>query len=165
MRMVLPAAIAVLAWWPGSALAGADGGAASPCSSVTDCLAAAPLAWMTGLILGVLLASVGIYIFQQVLKGSRNSLAGQIKRREWPVLISRRDGHVLAANSAMTEISARAATVHECIGPVLGVTAPEIYRMSRQCLRDGLTLGMFYRVTDEKPVALTVQQSDRKSVV
>ncbi|MEM1300365.1 MAG: ATP-binding protein [Pseudomonadota bacterium] len=77
--------------------------------------------------------------------------------RDWPALLSAHDGRVLNSNAALDTVSPTEGRVVERLGPLLGITATEIYRLSRMALQDGLALNAYRTEADGEPVVLTVQ--------
>lgn len=80
--------------------------------------------------------------------------------RGWPALISAQNGRVLGANRSLRGLADEGLRVLDRLGPLLGVTGAEIYRLARMAVQDGLALHACRMSVDDQPVVLTVQIAD-----
>ncbi|MEM0990737.1 MAG: ATP-binding protein [Pseudomonadota bacterium] len=85
--------------------------------------------------------------------------------RDWPAAASRQDGRVIAANAAWRYLGGAQRTVIGTLGPAIGVTPAEVYRMSRVCLQDGFAVDAARQSSDTETVALSVQISGADTLI
>ena len=116
--------------------------------------------WSLLPLLYVAAGTVAVTLVALRLKARWNS--GQVEGslvsgREWPALMSARDGLVLEANPPMQSLSVQGSRIDVRLGDALGLTAAEIYRMSRVALKDGIALNACRLPGSDHPVVLTVQ--------
>ena len=143
------AAWATIGLWPDPVWASLG----APCTSAIGC--AIPV---TPILLGFLgLAALGVGLYLRFRRECTSDVHRYIQGRSWPAIVTRRDGRVLAINEPMAELAGSGETLLERLEPVIGITAPEIYRMSRLGQRDGLALELFTALDSAEPMALGVQ--------
>ena len=143
------AALAAGGLWPGVAWT-AD---AVPCGLPVGCSVPA-LSWVLGL---VGLAALAFVTCRKVHGRPGEGHAQLVQDRSWPAVVTRKDGRVLAVNDAMNELAGSGDTLLDRLAPTIGITAPEIYRMSRLGQRDGLAVELFKPAEDAEPMALCAQ--------
>ena len=149
-----------LAWllaglWPVASVASDGGACAAGCG-----LSTFPL-WLA-LAGSALLVAAFFLARRRLHPGTHLAL---IEDRSWPAIVTRRDGKVLAVNDPMMALSASGETLLDRLEPVVGITAPEIYRMSRLGIRDGLAVELFKTADGTEPAAICVQSAETDRLV
>ncbi|MEM7743669.1 MAG: ATP-binding protein [Pseudomonadota bacterium] len=92
-----------------------------------------------GLLAGSAICALAFLIYR-LSRHPAGKLERLIARRPWPIAIGALDGRILASNSAWREMCEDRRNVVESVGPVLGVSAAEIYRLSRLGVNDGFAI-------------------------
>ncbi|MFK7943986.1 MAG: ATP-binding protein [Paracoccaceae bacterium] len=95
----------------------------------------------------------------------KEDLTSLTEGRDWPALLSARDGRVRASNDALNALSPMKGTVVDRLNPVLGATAAEIYRLSRLAIQEGLALNAYRMGHSGEPAVLTVQVAGVDSLI
>ena len=122
--------------------------------------------WSLAPLVAAMAGSVAVTLaVVRLLLRRRPDLSALTEGRDWPALLSARDGRVLAANKALKDVSPGEGRVLERLEPVLGVTATEIYRLSRLAIQDGLALNAYRMQKTSEPVVLTVQVAGADSLI
>ncbi|MEM7057181.1 MAG: ATP-binding protein [Pseudomonadota bacterium] len=80
-----------------------------------------------------------------------------IDEREWPTALTRLDGVILRTNQSWRENSGASATIQEKLEHALGLSPSIVYRMSRNAVRDGLSLEVLKTKANAQSVLLSVQ--------
>ena len=139
LRLLLPIALGALGW---------TAGALAHEPAVADCVGWSCGPWSVLPVVIALLASIGAGVLLHVVwlrlsppESERTRV--RIEDREWPVFVTRRDGRVIVANAGMREALARRDAAAEILGPLLGITPAEVYRLSRVAVQDGLAVERF----------------------
>jgi two-component system, cell cycle sensor histidine kinase and response regulator CckA len=161
VRLRVPTAIALACASPGTAFAQ---GLEQACSGF-GCVFESILPLAAVIAITAMLIVVVVSARRFVAGSEPDGLADQIEGREWPVVATRHDGRVIAANWAMRESAAPRRTVLEMLEPLLGTTAAEIYRLSRIAVRDGLALEWFTARESGGSMMVAVQPTSRKRLV
>ena len=161
VRLRVPTVMTLASVVPGTAPAQAVG---QECSGV-GCLLE-PILPLAAVIAITVMLVVAVASARRLVAGSEpDALVDQIEGREWPVVASRQDGRVIAANWAMRESAAPRRTVLEMLEPLLGTTAAEIYRLSRVAVHDGLALEWFTARESGSSMMVAVQPASRKRLI
>jgi two-component system, cell cycle sensor histidine kinase and response regulator CckA len=122
-----------------------------------------PLAAVIAITILVVVAVVSVRRF---LTGTEpDGLVERIERREWPVVVTRHDGRVVATNWAMRDVATPRRAVLEMLEPLLGASAAEIYRLSRFAVRDGLALEWFTSREQGTSTMVAVQTAARDRLI
>lgn len=109
------------------------------------------------IILIVLLIAAGAVIgIMRSKSGTKNAMREILHARDWPAAITRRDGRVIEVNKAMLESVSHKISIQEMLLPMLGVSAGEIYRISRYALSDGIAIETHTDVRSGQPLVLCV---------
>jgi two-component system cell cycle sensor histidine kinase/response regulator CckA len=160
VRLRVPIAIASVQLFPGTASAQSGAGCRGLWCVFESLL---PLA---GVVAITVLLVVALVSLRRFLNGTEpDSLVERIERREWPVVATRHDGRVVATNWAMRDASAPRRTALEMLGPLLGTSAAEIYRLSRVAVRDGLALEWFTSGDAGKSTMVAVQPAAKNRLI
>ncbi|MEM6663572.1 MAG: ATP-binding protein [Pseudomonadota bacterium] len=85
--------------------------------------------------------------------------------RDWAVATTGLDGTIQVKNKAMEDLAGAGKTISDAIGPLTGVTATELYRMSRLAVQDGFALEQLSLAEGGHQIALTVQLGGTDTLV
>ena len=135
------------------------------CSGLAECIAseattAAVLVLITAII-GALIVFTAIRVFPKVNAPLREVLLS----REWPAVVTARDGSVIEANQLVMESSSKKVSILDLLQPMLGISASAIYRISRQALSEGIALDSYTRTESGNPMILAVNLSAHNQLV
>ncbi|MEM7190461.1 MAG: ATP-binding protein [Pseudomonadota bacterium] len=129
---------------------------ASACSGLFDCMVMS-VGQMLILIAVAVALSFAVITALHARRSMPDATRFLLGQRDWAVAVTGLDGTIRAKNQAMETVAASGSTISEAFAPIVGISATEVYRLSRLAVQDGLALEQLTITDGGHHVALTVQ--------
>lgn len=117
------------------------------------------------LIGGSFIALSGFLISKRRSNAQRTDELRRLEDRPWPAAVTKIDGKVLLSNALLREEFPARDNIADRLGPVFGLDAAALYRMSRIALRDGLAIEQIKNFRGTEEPVVTVQYSGQSTLI